>query len=359
MRGPHLTGRPARAGQVDFGRATLRWGRSAPSLRVDVRTLVVCGLVGAATVAVALVALATGDFHLSVPEVVAAVFTGDGFAHTVVVEWRMPRVLAAVVFGAALGVSGAIFQSLTRNPLASPDIIGFTTGSYTGGLLVIIAVGGSYAQVAAGSVAGGLVTAAAVYLLAFTRGVQGFRLIVVGIAVSAMLTSVNTYLLLVSEHDVALSATVWGIGSLNATTWHQVALASAAAAVLAVCAGALARPLRKLELGDDAARALGVRVEPTRLALVVVGVALTATVTAAAGPIAFVALAAPQIGLRLARTAGVALLPAAFVGAFLLCAADFTAQHLLPTALPVGIVTVVVGGVYLVWLLVREARRRL
>lgn len=328
-------------------------------LRVDVRTLVVCGLIAAATVAVALMALATGDFRLSVPEVVAAVFTGDGFAHTVVVDWRMPRVLAAIVFGAALGLSGAIFQSLTRNPLASPDIIGFTTGSYTGALIVIIVIGGSYAQVAAGALIGGMLTAGAVYLLAFTRGVQGFRLIVVGIAISAMLTSVNTYLLLVSEHTAALSATVWGIGSLNATTWNQAALGSLVLFGLVVCCTGLSRPLKKLELGDDAARALGVRAEPARLALIVVGVALTATVTAAAGPIAFVALAAPQIGLRLARTSGVALLPAAFMGAFILVAADFTAQHLLPTALPVGIVTVVIGGAYLVWLLVAEARRRL
>ncbi len=347
------------ANGLDFGRATVRMRHAGLRVRMDVRTLVVCGLIALATTAVALAALATGDFRLTPLEVVAAVFEGDGFAHTVVVEWRMPRVLVAIVFGAALGLCGAIFQSLTRNPLASPDIIGFTTGSFTGALLVILVIGGSYAQVALGALAGGIITAAIVYLLAYTRGVQGFRLIVVGIGISAMLTSVNTYLLRVAEHDAALSATVWGIGSLNATDWQQAILGSLVVLALALCLVSLSRGLRKLELGDDAAKALGVRVEPVRLGLIGVGVALVAVVTATAGPIAFVALAAPQIGLRLARSPGVALMPAAFVGALLLCASDFVAQHVLPTPMPVGIVTVVIGGAYLIWLLVAEARRSL
>ena len=359
MRGLEVAERQAPSDRVDFGRGTVRWRRAGLRFRMDLRTVVVCGLIAAATLAVALASLATGDFRLDPLEVIQAVFAGDGFAHTVVVEWRMPRVVAAIVFGAALGLSGAVFQSITRNPLASPDIIGFTAGSFTGALVVILAIGASYAQVAGGALVGGLATAAVVYVLAYARGVQGFRLIVVGIGISAMLTSANTYLVMVSDHDAAVTATVWGVGSLNATTWEQAALGTAVVFALVACLVTLSRPLKKLELGDDAAKALGVRVEPARLGLVVVGVALVATVTAAAGPIAFVALAAPQIGMRLARTPGVALLPAAFMGAFILCASDYVAQHLLPTAMPVGIVTVVVGGTYLVWLLVSEARRRL
>jgi iron complex transport system permease protein len=343
---------------VAFGRRTALLRRGRLALRVDLRTVVVCGLTGAATVALALLSLASGDYRLSIPQVVSA-FTGDSFAHTVVVDWRLPRVLAAVVFGAALGISGAIFQSLTRNPLASPDIIGFSTGSYTGALIVITVLGGSYLQVAGGALAGGIATAALVYLLAFKRGVQGFRLIVVGIAISAMLASLNTYLLLVSDHDAAVSAVVWGTGTLNAITWGQTGLACAVIGALLLGVIRMSRPLRQLELGDDAAAALGVRAEPSRLVLIVLGVALTAAVTAAAGPIAFVALAAPQVGLRLARAPGVALAPAAFTGALMLCAADYAGEHLLPVALPVGVVTVVVGGAYLIWLLVAEARRRL
>ncbi len=348
------------AGRVDFGRRTLVWSGPSGGVRVDLRTVIVCTALGVATAAIGLLALGSGDFTLSPTEVVGAIFGSDGgFAHTVVVDWRMPRVVAAIVFGAGLGVSGAIFQSLTRNPLASPDIIGFSNGSYTGALIVMLAFGGSFYQVAAGALAGGIATAAIVYLLAFKRGMQGFRLIVVGIAVSAMLMSLNTYLLLTAQLELALTAAVWGAGSLNLITWPQAALAGSGVVVLLFMLIGLARPLKQLELGDDTARALGLRTEPARLGLVVIGVALTAVITAAAGPIAFVALAAPQVGRRLVRTPGISLAAAAGTGALLLCAADYVAQHVVPTPLPVGVVTVVLGGGYLVWLLIREARRQL
>ncbi len=343
---------------IDTGRRSVTWRRGGFGLRLDVRTILVCSLIAASVVVVAVMGLATGDYALTPSQVVAAVFDRTSFEHTVVVGWRMPRVLASVAFGAALGVSGAIFQSLTRNPLASPDIIGFTTGSHTGALVVIVAAGGGYLQTAGGALAGGLATAVVVYVLAYRRGVQGFRLIVVGIAVSAMLLSVNTYLLMVADHDVALAGAVWGAGSLNAISWSQLGLGTAVIAVLLLAAAPLSRPLGQLGLGDEAARATGVRVESARLALIVVGVGLTAAVTAAAGPIAMVALAAPQIALRLTRTPGVAILPAAFTGALILAAADLAGQRLLPGPLPVGIVTVVIGGAYLTWLLVAEARRR-
>jgi iron complex transport system permease protein len=157
---------------------------------------------------------------------------------------------------------------------------------------------------------------------------------------------------------VALSATVWNVGTLNATTWNQVRVGGIAIAVLLLAAGAMSRRMRQLELGDDAAKSLGVAVESTRVVLILIAVALTATVTAAAGPIAFVALAAPQIGIRLAGGVGMSLLSAALTGALLLCCADFVAQHVLPEQMPVGIVTVVVGGAFLVWLLISESRRR-
>lgn len=344
--------RPAAA---PVGRRTWTIRRGAISLRIDVRVLVVCLATAAATLLIAIVDLASGDYTLSLREVVAA-FGGDGFVHTVVVEWRLPRVAAAVVFGAGLGVAGAIFQSLTRNPLASPDIIGFSTGSYTGALIVILAGGGTF-QVAGGALAGGLATAVVVYVLAFRRGMKGFRLIIVGIGISAMLASLNTYLLMISDHDAAISAAVWGAGSLGRITIESLLWGGVAIAILLVASAGLARPLGWLELGDQMAASLGVRIEPARLALIVVGVALTAAVTAFAGPIAFIALAAPQIGLRLARSQGMPLAPAACVGALLLTAADSIAEHVLPVALPVGVVTVVIGGIYLVWLLVAEGRR--
>lgn len=346
--------------RVDFGHSTLVLRRTGFALRWRLRTVVVCTVLAVLTVAVAMWALTLGDFPLNLGQVWAALVNDPdaGFARTVVMEWRLPRVLAAVVFGAALGVAGAVFQSLTRNPLASPDIIGFSTGSYTGALIVIILINGTYLQLAAGALIGGIATAAIVYLLAWRRGVQGFRLIIVGIAISAVLGSFNTWLMLTADLDTAISAAVWGAGSLNGIGWEQATLGSAIIAVLLLIGALLSPALRQLELGDDAAKATGTRAEPVRLTVMIIGVALTATVTAAAGPIAFVALAAPQIARRLARTPGVTVAPAAFTGALLLIAGDVTAQHLLPTALPVGVVTVVIGGGYLVWLIIHEVRRR-
>ncbi len=160
--------------RIDFGRRT-RVVRPGPwSGRIDVRSTVVCLVLAAITAAVAVLALGSGDYYVPPGQVVQALF-GDVPAriHMVVVEWRLPRVLLAILLGAALGMSGAIFQSLTRNPLGSPDIIGFNSGAYTGALVVILIVGGSYYQVGAGALIGGIVTAAAVYLLAYKRGVQG------------------------------------------------------------------------------------------------------------------------------------------------------------------------------------------
>lgn len=345
---------------VRFGYRVVVQRGPGVAVRWCVRSVLACAMLSALTLVLTAWALTLGDYPLTLTQTWDALI-GDpdaGFARTVVLDWRAPRALAALVFGAGLGVAGAVFQSLTRNPLASPDVIGFSTGSYTGALIVIVVIGGSYLELAAGALIGGIATAAVVYLLAARRGVQGFRLIIVGIAVSAMLTSFNTWLTLTAELEVAMSAAAWGAGSLNGIGWENVLWGSLIIVVLLAAMAVLAPGLRQLELGDDAAKATGTRTESVRFGTVLIGVALTATVTAAAGPIAFVALAAPQIARRLVRTPGVALAPAAATGALLLVAADLISQHLLPIVLPVGVVTVVIGGCYLVWLIVREVRRR-
>ncbi|WP_369745939.1 iron-enterobactin ABC transporter permease [Paenarthrobacter sp. AMU7] len=345
--------------RLDVGRPVVLLRNRSLSLRFDVRSILVCIPLILAALAVAVISLATGDYDVSVQQVLQA-FTGDapGLAQTIVMEWRLPRVLAALVFGAALGMSGGIFQSMTRNPLGSPDIIGFNTGAYTGALIVMLTLGGGYLGIAAGALVGGILTALAVYLLAYRRGSQGFRLIIVGIGISAMLAAFNHWLILQAELEAALAAAVWGAGSLNGITWEQAAPAAVVVVVVGLATLAAARRMQLLEMGDDAARALGVRAEPTRLLLLILGVALTAAVTAVAGPIAFVALAAPQLARRLTRSAGITLVPSAAMGAFLLVASDLAAQRLFaPIQLPVGVVTVCIGGIYLVWLLASEARK--
>jgi iron complex transport system permease protein len=340
------------------GVLTVRIGRF--SRRYSVRALLVGALLAAAVVACTAAALMIGSRSLTLGEVVAALAPdAHGPDRLVVVEWRAPRALAAVLFGACLGLSGAIFQSLTRNPLGSPDVIGLNTGAYTGVVFTISVGGTGYLAYAAGALAGGLGAAAIVYLLAFRGGSRGFRLIVVGIAVSGMLSSVNTWFTVKADLDEALRAAVWGAGSLNAVEWPAVTLAAAAAAVLALGLPVAGRRMRQLELGDETAVVHGVPVERSRLLLVGLGVGFTAVVTAATGPVAFVALAAPQIARRLTGRAGSAdLAGSALVGAVLLGGADLIAQHAVPdTPLPVGAVTVLLGGAYLVWLLLREQRR--
>ncbi|WP_308281282.1 iron chelate uptake ABC transporter family permease subunit [Cellulomonas sp. PS-H5] len=322
------------------------------------RSRVAVAALAVAALLLALVALGLGDYPLGVTEVVRALVSDQGFASTIVTQWRLPRVLVALVFGAALAVSGALFQSLTRNPLGSPDVIGFATGSYTGVLVVTTVLGTGTFGVSAGALVAGLLTALVVYLLAYRDGVQGFRLIVVGIGVTGMLHGLNVWLLLRAKTEVALAASIWGAGSISLVGWSQALPALAVLAVLTPLVWAVRGPLRQLELGDDAAGSHGLRVEASRLAVVVLGVALIATVTATAGPIAFVALAAPQIARRLAGSAGLPLVASALTGALVLLAADLLAQHVLPTALPVGVVTVVLGGAYLLALIVQEARRR-
>lgn len=330
------------------------------SLHASRRAITVVGVVAALTLAMVTVSVATGTYTLSLAEVFGGLLgTADEGTVLVVREWRLPRALLAAMFGIALGMSGAIFQSLTRNPLGSPDVIGFASGSYTGALVVMLVTGGGYFAVAGGALAGGIITAFIVFALSYRRGVQGFRLIIVGIGVSAMLAAVNTYLMLKASTGEQLTAAVWGSGSLNGLTIATLGPAAIVFLALLIPALAFSPALRVLELGDDAAGSLGARPDTVRLAAILIGVALVALVTASAGPIAFIALVAPQIARRLTRSAGVGVVAAGATGALLLVVSDFIGQRLFaPMQLPVGIITVSVGGLYFVWLLVRETRRR-
>lgn len=330
------------------------------SRRTTVRAVVAQCLLLGAIVACALAALTLGSRALSLPQVLAALSpAAEGVDRMVVVEWRAPRATAAVLFGACLGLSGAIFQSLTRNPLGSPDIVGLNTGAYTGVIAVMMLGGTGYAAQATGALVGGIGAAAMIYLLAYRRGMGGFRLIIVGIAISAMLAAVNTWFSVKVDLELAAAAAVWGAGSISGVDW-SVILVSAAVALPLVCLMPLLwRQLRQLQLGDDAAAGLGLRVERSKALVVVIGVALTAVVTAVAGPVAFISLAAPPIAARIiGRGGSLDLLGSALVGALLLSASDLIAQHAIPGAtLPVGAITVCVGGLYLIWLLFRESSR--
>ncbi|MFF2206045.1 FecCD family ABC transporter permease [Streptomyces sp. NPDC058145] len=328
------------------------------SLRLDVRALTVVALLLLAACAAGVALIGTGDARIPAADVLRTL-AGDGTAYQdfIVNELRLPRVLVGLLVGASLGLGGALFQAVSRNPLGSPDVLGLSQGSTAGALVVIVLMSGSAAQVTAGALVGGLVTGFAIYLLAWKRGVHGYRLVLVGIGVSAIVTAVNGYLLTKADLVDATRAVVWMTGSLNGRDWEQVWPLLWLCAVLVPLVLVSARGLRLMEMGDDVANALGVRVQRVRLVLMVSAVLLTAAATAAAGPVSFVALTAPQLARRLTGSPGPNLLPSLCMGAALLVTADWAAQRAFGAdQLPVGVVTGVLGGCYLLWLLVAERR---
>ena len=330
------------------------------SIRVPVRAVVVVVLLVVGAFGLVVLATGAGKYPVA-PADVLGVFTGanTGFDRVVVLEWRLPRAVMAVLVGAALGMSGAIFQALTRNPLGSPDIIGLNVGAYTGALVAIVAFGGGYYPTAAGALVGGLLSSAVVFLLSLRNGsLSGFRLIIIGIAVSALLYSVNDWFVIKVDLRTAASASVWQQGDISGASWAQTVPMAVCLAVAVAVLLVLGQRLQILQLGDDAAGGLGVDTARTRIRYFLVGVALVAVAAAAAGPISFVALAAPQLGRMLTGSAGVGLAPSAAMGGFLLLASDVAAQRVLPPhQLPIGSVTVVFGGGYLIWLLLIQSRR--
>lgn len=328
------------------------------SVRLDVRAALVVVLLLLAALAASVVLIGTGDFPISAGDVLKAL-AGNGNAgqEFIVNELRLPRVLVGLLVGASLGLGGALFQAVTRNPLGSPDVLGLGQGATAGALVMIVLFSGSATEVTVGALVGGLATGLAIYLLAWKQGVHGYRLVLVGIGVSAIVTAVNGYLLTVSDIVDATRAVVWMTGSLSGRDWEQVWPLLGLCAVLVPLVLVNARGLRMMEMGDDVSGALGVRVERVRALLMVAAVLLTATATAAAGPVSFVALTAPQLARRLTRSPGPNLLSSLCMGAALLVTADWASQRTFGAdQLPVGVVTGVLGGVYLLWLLVTERR---
>lgn len=329
------------------------------SLRFRPRALVAGTLCLVAALTAGVFAVGSGDYPMG-PVAVLRTLAGFGDPADAFVlhELRLPRVVTGLVVGLALGLAGAVFQSLVRNPLGSPDILGFTQGASAGALTAIVLLGGGAATVATGAIAGGLVTGVVIYLLAWRGGLHSFTLVLTGVGIAAMLTGVNGYLITRAQILDAARAVLWLTGSLNGAGWEDILpLLVGLPVLLPVVFLLCSRAMTMLEMGDDAAYALGVRVERVRLAALGSAVLLVAFAAAAAGPVAFVALTAPQLARRLTGSAGPNLLASACMGAALLLVADLAAQRLFPGhQLPVGVLTGVLGGGYLVWLLATQRR---
>ena len=299
------------------------------------------------------ITLSVGDVPLPLLRVLETlVGRGDETSTLVLIEFRLPRLVLGVLVGMSLGLSGALFQSVLRNPLASPDIIGITEGASVGAVyaLLILGLGGVAVSVAA--LVGAAVVGGLNYALAWRNGVTGYRFVLCGVGLAFVAASILGYLLTRSDAREAQAALVWLSGSIASADWDGNARLAVALVVLVPAALALAPGLGMLGLGDDTASALGVPAQRVRLLALAVGTALAAIATAAAGPVAFVALASAPIARRLVGHGSLALIPSALVGVAIVTASDLVAQHLIPDVqVPVGIVTGVVGGAYLIWLL--------
>lgn len=308
--------------------------------------------------------IGVGDFPIGLSRVIATILgRGEQVDEFVIMDLRMPRALVGVVVGVALGVSGAITQSVARNPLASPDILGITGGASAVAVFLVTVSGGTAAAVthsiglSAAALLGGLGTGLLVYFLAWRRGIDGFRLILIGISVSAAMEAITTWLLTSADIRDVARAQAWLVGSLDNRSWEDVRVALWCTVVLLAAVTCLAFQFKPLHLGDDVAAGLGVRFTRVRAVMLLCAVLLAAAAVSAAGPVPFVALVAPQVAMRLARHPTPPMAASGLVGALLLTGSDLIARTALPVGLPVGVVTAGIGGPFLVYLLVRANLR--
>ncbi|KAB2344316.1 FecCD family ABC transporter permease [Actinomadura rudentiformis] len=342
------------------GRATFRLTHPAVSGVVRPRLILVWLTLAAVAFGVFCTAIAfgSGDFPVALPDVVPALWgSGDPATLFAVRELRLPRAMVALLSGAAFGAAGAVFQTVTRNPLASPDMLGITQGAGAAVAAgVAFGIGGGLSSQTLGLV-GALTAGVLIYLLAWNRGTTGYRIVLVGIGISWMCTSLTVYLVSRMELYQAQKILGWLVGSLNDRGWAEARpLAFALLLVLPILV-LLTRLQRTLLLGDEVAAGLGTPVQRTRLALVLSASALAAFATAATGPVLFVALASPQIAQRLARTPAPPLTAAALTGAAIVLLSDLISQRLLSDmVIPVGVVTGVLGAPFLLWQLARANR---
>ncbi|WP_353988116.1 FecCD family ABC transporter permease [Ruicaihuangia caeni] len=297
--------------------------------------------------------LLAGPFGVGVEELLRLV-TGaaSGATEFVVVTLRMPRLALGALVGAALALAGALFQTVLRNPLASPDIIGVSQGAVAAAAAGMLLFGLSGAPLALMAFAGAVTVAAAISLIAGRGRAAGYRFVLTGVGAAFFLQACTGLLLTRGEVREVQQALVWMVGGLSGAAWPDVAVLAGAFAVLMVAAALTARPLRILQLGDDAAAGLGVRADRARPTVLAVGVGLAAVAVAFAGPMVFVAFISAPIVRRLLGDGSLALVPTALFGAALVLAADLVAQYAIPGAqLPAGIVTGLIGAPYLLWLL--------
>ncbi len=325
------------------------------------RAAIVTALLGVLALGLFVLTMMLGSYRVSPLGVVASVLglSDDPAVDFIVRDLRLPTASAALAVGIAMGISGTIFQKLLANPLASPDFVGVSSGASLFAVSSIVLWGATSAMISLSALVGALLSAVLIYVLAWRDGVSGYRFILIGIGVSQFMLSIVGYIVARADLNEARQAMTWLVGTVGQAGSGELRMLGAALVVLVPTALLLQRPLRALELGDDTARALGARVEANRLGLIALSIALIGCATAVAGPIMFVALIAGPIAQRLIGPDSGGIIAAGLVGASIVLGSDLIAQQVLPTALPTGVVTGIVGAPYLIWLLAtvnREGR---
>lgn len=321
------------------------------------RRLVVHVLLAVAVLVALWVSFTVGRTTYSTLDVIRVILGQEGEGTFTIGTLRIPRALTGAVVGFAFGLAGSTFQTMLRNPLASPDIIGIGSGASAAAVVGILVLGLQPTAVSILATVAALVTALVVYLLAYRGGgVANTRLILVGIGLSAMLGSVVSYVLSGAAAWDMQVAMRWLTGNLNGATMERLLPLVIAAVVLVPVLLWLVRDLEIMRLGEQMASALGVPVELRRITLIVVAVMLMAFATAAAGPIAFVAFLSGPIASRILGPVGSPVLASGLFGALLVLVADLFAQYALGTRFPVGVITGALGAPFLIALLVRTNR---
>lgn len=330
---------------------------TAGRARRRMRRRSVIGVLAVVAMLVLLASLMIGNTFYTPGEVLRVVLgeVVPGASFTVG-ELRLPRAAMAVLTGASFGLAGITFQTMLRNPLASPDIIGISSGASAAAVIAIVVLSVSDTMVSLMAITAALATAALIYVLSYRDGVVGTRLILIGIGIAAMLDSVVSYVIVRAAAWDLQTAMRWLTGSLNGATWAQVLPLLLAFVVLTPILLGQSGNLTLMQQGDDSATALGVRVERTRVVVIGAAVVLIAFATAAAGPIAFVAFLSGPIAARIVGAGGSLMVPSALVGALLVLTADLAGQFAFGTRYPVGVITGAIGAPYLVYLLTRTHR---
>ncbi|QIZ51693.1 iron ABC transporter permease [Dickeya zeae] len=339
--------------------AVLVWRQGPFSRQINLTSVGRIALALILVLAVMVISLGIGKLMLSPWEVLRALVSSQSEGATLIVQQlRLPRVLLAALVGGALAVSGLILQAMIRNPLASPDILGITSGASAAAVFYLSfltgTLGAHYLPLAAMTGAG--VAALAVYWLAWQSGVSPQRLVLTGVGVSALLVAATTFMLVFSPLTTTLSAYVWLTGSVYGASWRETRELGVWLLLMLPWLVWLARQVQVQQLDDGLAQGIGVRVQVLRLALLLLSVALAGAAIAWGGAMAFVGLIAPHIAKRLVAPTFAGQATMAFLcGAVLVMVADLCGRTLfLPLDLPAGIFVSALGAPFFLYLLIKQ-----